>query len=278
MGVYEKALPPSRDWHARLAGVRAARFDHVEIALDEGEERRRRADPGDAGMLALGRAVAAEGVPVHAIVLSALRTAALGAPDARTRARGRDWLERAVGLAVRLGARIVQVPGYYSFETPAGPEGARRFEEGLAHGAEIAAGCGVMLGLENMDGEDVTSLRCALRHVEAIGSPFLGLYPDVGNLAANGHDVSDELRAGRGRIVGVHLKDARPGAFRRVPFGEGVTEFARAFRALAAIGYGGPYTVEMWNEEEPDPLATLREARRFLRQEMARGCAAEAGS
>ncbi len=126
-----------------------------------------------------------------------------------------------------------------------------------------------MLGLENMDGRDVTSITKAMRIVDSINSPWLQLYPDIGNLSANGLELGPELRAGRGHIVGVHLKDTRAGEFRRVAFGAGIVPFAEAFRVLREIDYRGPSLIEMWNEGWPDPYRTLSEARSFVIQAMA---------
>ena len=271
IGVYEKALPPAADWHGTLAHARAAGFDFIEIAVDESAERRARLGWTSAEIAALQRASLAEGLPVHTVILSALRAVPLASPDAGLRDEAAGLLAAGIAFAARIGARILQVPGYYSFDRPAGPDGAARFTEALAAAAETASAHGVMLGIETMDGEDVTSVRAALAHVEAVRSPWLALYPDVGNLAANGHDVDAELRAGAGRLVGVHLKDARPGAFRRVPFGEGVVPFARAFATLARLRYPGPFLIEMWNDGAEDADATLREALRFVRAAMAEG-------
>ena len=62
---------------------------------------------------------------------------------------------------------------------------------------------GVMLGLENMDGEDVTSLASAMEILREIDSPWFQLYPDMGSLAGNSLDVSAELRRAAGHIIGV---------------------------------------------------------------------------
>jgi L-ribulose-5-phosphate 3-epimerase UlaE len=70
--------------------------------------------------------------------------------------------------------------------------------------------------------------------LERVGSPWLQLYPDVGNLIERGLDPLAELDLARGRMVALHAKDARPGEPRRVPFGEGGVPFAAAFERLAA--------------------------------------------
>ena len=269
IGLYEKGLPPLPDWPARMAAARNTGFDFLEIAIDESDEKRARLDWSPESRAAFRDAAAEAEMPVFNLIFSILRRYPLGAPDAAVRAAGLDYLKRGIGLAADLGIRCIQVPGYYSFYEPAGPDGAAHFESGLAEAAEWAADAGVMLGIENMDGTDVVSLRDALGHVDAVGSPWLQLYPDVGNLAANGLDVADELAAAAGRMVGIHLKDTRPGIYRRVPFGEGTVPFDAAFRTLAETGYRGSFLIEMWNDGDPGSLRIVADSLAFIRGRLA---------
>lgn len=269
IGIYEKALPERADWPARLACAAEAGYRFVELAIDEAEERMRRLSWTAAERAVLRDASAQAGVPVRTLILSAHRKMPLGSASAATRAQALDLLHRTIDLAVDTGTRTVQLAGYFVYYEPHDAGSRERFLDGLRQGLEWAAPAGVMLGLETMDGSDVVSVEGALEIVRGIGSPWLQIYPDLGNLAANGLDVDRELRCGRGHLVGIHLKDTRPGEYRRVPFGEGIVPFAQAFATLRAIGYDGPYVVEMWNEGERDPLATIIAARRWILQRMA---------
>jgi L-ribulose-5-phosphate 3-epimerase len=121
-----------------------------------------------------------------------------------------------------------------------------------------------MLGVENMDTVGVASLREGLDLLDRVGSPWLQLYPDLGNLIERGHDPLAELDLARGRMVALHAKDARPGEPRRVPFGAGGVPFADAFARLSAGGYAGPVMVEMWNDDAPDAVQRLADARAWV--------------
>ena len=90
------------------------------------------------------------------------------------------------------------------------------------------------------------------------------MYPDVGNLGEHGLDVCVELERGRGHLVGIHVKDTRPGEPRRVPFGQGIVPFVAAFRKLAEMRYTGPVMLEMWNDDSPDALRIIRDARTWI--------------
>ena len=62
-----------------------------------------------------------------------------------------------------------------------------------------------------------------------------------------------------------------PGEPRRVPFGEGVTPFAAAFRKLAEMNFNGPILLEMWNDDAPDSLKVVEEARCWVEARMVEG-------
>ena len=83
----------------------------------------------------------------------------------------------------------------------------------------MAARLGVVMGIENVDGTDVNSIRKAMEFVKLAHSPYLQVYPDIGNIAERQLDASIELEAGRGHMVAIHVKDVRPGEPRRVPMG-----------------------------------------------------------
>ena len=264
LGVYEKALPTHASWPERLALARELGFDYLELSIDESDARMARLEPASAERRAIRRAVFDTGVPVFSLCLSAHRRHALGSASPATRARASELLTGAIDLAVELGARLIQVAGYYVYYEEETPASVERYAEGLAEGVAYAARAGVMLGIENMDSLGVTSLAEGMRLVERVGSPWLQLYPDVGNLIERGLDPLHELDLARGHMVALHVKDTRPGEPRRVPFGEGRVPFVAAFEGLAAAGYAGPMLVEMWNDDAPDSVQRLEAARAWV--------------
>ncbi len=277
LGVYEKALPTTLEWPQRLALAQRLGFDYLELSIDESDARLARLDAASPERAAIRAAVQGSGVPVFSICLSAHRRYALGSADAATRQRAHELLVSAIDLAVEIGARVVQIAGYYVFYEDETPESVERYVEGLARGAAHAARAGVMLGIENMDTVGIASLEGGLAVVERVGSPWLQLYPDVGNLIERGRDPLSELDLARGRMVALHVKDTRPGEPRRVPFGEGDVPYADAFARLAAGGYAGPVLVEMWNDDAPDSVQQLAAARAWVVERMLEGGLATAG-
>lgn len=282
LGLYEKALPKGLSWMARLALAQALGFAFVEMSIDETDARLARLDWSAAERAELRAATAETGVRVPSICLSAHRRFPFGSHDPALRAQAREIMHKAIALAGDLGVRVIQLAGYdVYYETR--DEGTRqRFIEGLRWAAGEAERAQVMLAVEIMDAPPVTSIRAWQEYAVLVGSPFFGVYPDLGNLSAWNAEVSAELECGAGRIVAIHLKDALrvtpdfPGQFRDVPFGAGCVDFAACFRTLAAQDYRGPFVIEMWTEKSAEPVVEIAQARRWLREQMRLATASDA--
>jgi L-ribulose-5-phosphate 3-epimerase len=271
MGIYEKALPFNVDWHKRLATAKEVGFDFVEISIDESDERLSRLEWSAGERADLRAAIADTGVPIITMCLSAHRKYPLGSADPATRQQAYDIMKKAIDFAVDVGVRVIQLAGYYVYYEPHTNDSLPRYQEGLAQGLEWAGKAGVMLALENVDGNDVDSVTQAMYFVDAFNSPWFQLYPDIGNLSEHRLDVCAELELARGHLVGVHVKDTVPGEPRRVPFGEGTTPFVDAFAKLADMNFTGPVLLEMWNDDSPDSLRIVREAREWVTARMREG-------
>jgi L-ribulose-5-phosphate 3-epimerase len=270
IGIYEKALPASFSWPERLDAAARAGYDFVEISIDESDERLARLEWGGRERSALRDAVAAAGLPVLTMCLSGHRKYPLGSESVSVRAKSLEIMEKAIALAVDVGIRIIQVAGYDVYYEASSAETQARFLAGLRQGVVWAEQAAVMLAVETMDCEFMNSVDKVMSLVREINSPWLQLYPDIGNLSAWGQDLDRELEAGRGHIVAVHVKDTVQGEFRRVPFGQGRVPFTVAFRKLAALGYRGPLLVEMWNDDAPDAVEIIARARRWIGERIAR--------
>lgn len=272
LGIYEKALPLDIDWHERLDLARNVGFDFVELSCDESLERQARMDWTKTERRRLRDAADKSGVPLMTMCLSAHRALALGSSEARTRNKGLELLRKAIDFSLDLGVRIIQIAGYYDYYGAIDDGAERRYLDALAEGIAWASEAGVMLGVETMEGANVVdSIRRAMQHVEALNSPWFQIYPDIGNLAAHGFDVGEELEIGNGHIVGIHIKDARPGEPRRVPFGEGVVPFVAAFHKLSELGFRGPLLIEMWNDNRLDSMDIVAAARHWVVGKMREG-------
>jgi len=267
MGLYEKALPSSWSWDRRLAATADAGYGFAEISIDPSDERLARLTWPASAKADLRNAIAASGVPILTMCLSALREYALGSRVAATRERGLEIMRRAIDFSVDIGIRIVQVPGYDVFAEQPGDAGTvTRFMDGIYQATDWAGQAAVMLGFENVDVPLSESIISCVEIMRQVNSVWFQLYPDMANAAAAGYDPVPELPHCAGHLVAVHVKDSLPRTIRGVPFETGLMHFDEAFRALAALDYRGPLTVEMWADMDKtgDPVGAVRAARQFV--------------
>jgi L-ribulose-5-phosphate 3-epimerase len=273
-GIYEKALPKGATWPQMLAAAGSAGYQFVEISIDESDERLARLEWPRAERRALHEALAEGPTTIDTMCLSGHRKYALGSQSEAMRSKAFLIMRRAIEFAAEFGIRIVQVAGYDVHYEPSTERTQALYMDAILRSAEWARESCVMLALENVECPLVDSIEKAMRFVAAADTPWLQVYPDIGNLTAMEKDVPRELLLGGRHIVGLHLKDTRIREFRRVPFGEGLVDFEAAFRTLKQMDFRGPLMVEMWNEAAADPLASVAEARRWLGAKLRAGFSA----
>jgi L-ribulose-5-phosphate 3-epimerase UlaE len=126
-----------------------------------------------------------------------------------------------------------------------------------------------MLALETMENDLMDTVTKAKRYVDAIQSPWLKIYPDLGNLCATGHEVEEEFLRGMQDIVAIHLKDTLPGIVRDIAFGEGNVDFVSFFALLSRENYSGLFVAEMWTDETKNSIEAAKRARAFIAEKIA---------
>ena len=249
IGLYEKAMPTSLTWREKLAFARDSGYDFVEISIDEKDEKLARLDWTAQERRELVDAMQEVGLPIRSMCLSGHRKYPLGSADPAVRERGMEIMEKAVALADDLGVRIIQLAGYDVYYEDSTAETRALFLENLRKAAEMAAVKGILLGFETMETDFMNTVWKSMFYVNAVGSPYLGVYPDSGNLtnaALTGKaSVLEDLKSGRGHIVAMHLKETVPGVFREVPFLTGHVDFEKIIRTAWELGVRR-YVTEMW--------------------------------
>ncbi len=268
IGIYEKALPPFNNWEEALETTRDCGYDFLELSVDESDERIKRLYWTASERQALRRAILDTGVPVRHLCLSGHRRFPFASEDPVIREKAWDMMERGIELSAELGVRIIQTQGHDVYYEPGTEATWERYIGGLVRAAELCRGASVMLALENADIDSVGSPDQAHEIIRRIGNPWFQMYPDIGNTIAHGYDIPGHFGRAADSIVAVHIKDARPGEFRRVPFGDGIVPFKEAFETLEAMNYQGPFVIEMWNESSTDPKGVIRDARNWVLQRM----------
>lgn len=270
LGLYEKALPPADDLISLCRKAKEAGFDRLELSIDESDARLARLDWSERAQRELGLRSREAGAAIRTLCLSGHRRYPLGARDPAVRDRSLEILKKAVTFAANAGIGIIQLAGYDVYYEP-GDEGTRaRFREGLHLGAAWAAEAGVILAFETMETPFMDTVEKAMAWVREIGSPWLGLYPDIGNLqnaaVKYGRQVTEDLALGAGHTFALHLKETKPGVYRDMRFGSGGhTDYLGCLRTALAMGVR-LFTGEFWYHGEEGWEAELRRANAFLRE------------
>ncbi|QPZ38332.1 L-ribulose-5-phosphate 3-epimerase [Paramicrobacterium chengjingii] len=261
IGLYEKALS-GRTWADRFRQATTAGYDFVELSIDSSPQKLERLSWSERERSTLRQYAADAGSRIGTIVLSAHRDFPWGSPEASIRHRADELARDAIGLARDLGAHCVQIAGYFVFDGQRDENVRDKFIEGMRVAAAIADEQGITLAIENVDGQDVLSASDGIALLADIDVPDVKLYIDVGNYAGNRLDVVEELTTALPYAYAVQFKDARPGVFRRVPFGDGVVPWPEVLAVLEASELRGAVSIEMWNDDE-DP-AMVADALRWF--------------
>jgi len=277
LGLYEKALPGELCWEERFAAVKRLGFDFIELSVDESDERIARLYTGAQERRRLLRAAENTGVRIQSLCLSAHRRFPFGSANAHIRQKGRDIAERSIAYALDLGIRVIQVAGHDVYYEPSSAQSRAAFLDGLKAFVSEAEKHQVMLAIEIMDTDFISSVTAYQKIKAEVPSPWLALYPDLGNLSAWNKNVSEQLELGRNEIVAVHIKDTLApcgtfaGQFKSVQFGSGCVDFPAAFRKLEDIGFCGPYLIEMWCRQGSGAEHEIRSALSFVRRQYEKG-------
>ncbi len=277
IGLYEKAMPHGLTWEERLDLAGKLGFQFVEISVDETDARLARLDWTLEERKEFNLAVLQSGLTVPSMCLSGHRRFPLGSRDPGVRQQALDIMEKAIGLAVDTGIRTIQLAGYDVYYEPGDAQTREWYVQGMRQSLEMAARAQVMLAVEIMDHPFMNSILRYMNMKKELGSAWFTVYPDIGNLSAWGNDVPQELALGIDDIVAIHLKDTlavtdtHPGTFKEVPFGTGCVDFVEAFATLKTLGYAGPFLVEMWTEKADEPEKEIRDARKWLLEQMRLG-------
>lgn len=250
IGLYEKAMPKAMDWEEKLRCAKDCNYDFLEISIDETEEKLSRLDWTGEERREIRELMRKLDLPIRSMCLSGHRKYPFGASNQAVRDRGMEIMEKAISLADDLGIRIIQLAGYDVYYEEGNEKSREFFSENLARATKMAATKGILMGFETMETEFMNTTEKAMQYVNLIGSPYLGVYPDSGNLTNASllyeKSVVEDLETGRGHIVAMHLKETLPGIFREVPFLTGHVDFEAVIQKAWELGVRR-FVTEMWD-------------------------------
>ena len=249
------------DWSLeRAAGFGAEQgYEGIELRLLDGELLDARLSSAQRRRVA--RTTADAGLSICAVDTS-LR---LVAADAGFAGEVRAWCE----LAAEWAAPVVRVFGGQPAEGVALASALGRAAERLAQAAEIAAPLGVRVAIETHDAFSGAATVAEL--VAGVPSAGSGVLWDTHHPHRMGDAPERVWDLLGGRVVHVHVKDARPrpdGGWDLVLLGEGSVPVAGALNVLGSQGYAGWVAVEWekrWHPEIAEPEVALPQHAALLR-------------
>lgn len=260
LGLYEKALPPNLCWEEKFKVARDAGYDYLEMSIDETDEKLERLHWSDKELYRLTDSAHAEDFAIGSICLSGHRKYPLGGSEA---ARSLCIMQDAIRLASEIGCPLIQLAGYDVYYDPSTEATRNMFATNLQKAVEMAAASGILLGFETMETPFMDTVGKAMRYVTEINSPFLGVYPDIGNLNNSAllyqTDILSDLEVGTGHIFATHIKETSPQRYREVVFGTGCVDFPRVLAKVWELGVRR-YVTELWYTGNEEWEQRVREA------------------
>lgn len=271
LALYEKAFPSGKDFAFMLDCAKRNGFDRLEISIDETDARLQRLDWSDAQKQSLALAIAQCDVPIRTMCLSGHRKYPLGSHDSTIRERSLDIMKKAIDFSAYVGISIIQLAGYDVYYETSDETTQALFVENLQKAVDMAAVSGVVLAFETMETPFMDTVSKVMTYVRKINSPWLGVYPDIGNLqnaaVKYNSSIKDDLRTGFGHIFAMHLKETRPGIYRDMAFGTGHTEYEQCLHLAAQQGVK-MFTGEFWHQSGEDYEAVISRSAKFLRNRL----------
>ena len=280
MGIYEKALPKKEPWSTKIDIAKEAGYDFIEISVDESDERLARLDWNNDEIKNMKNLLIDKDFRIPSMTFSGQKRFPMGSIDASTREKSMDLMKKAIEVSDKLGIRVIQVTGYDVYYEERSDKTRELFIQNLKKATEWASKACITLAIENMENTFLNSVTKYMEIAEEVDSPWLKLYPDLGNLTAWTHDeVYSELKKGikSQQIIAVHLKEAKKvtdtfgGIFRELEFGTGDVNFVKTFETLKKAEFKGPFLVEMWNESSLTPLEDIKKVREWMLLRMKEG-------
>jgi hexulose-6-phosphate isomerase len=240
-----------------LSLARDAGFEAIE--LDYGPGRPLNASSTLQEARALRRQCADAGLAVSSMASGVFWQVNLLSDDDAVRAEAKGHVRHMVRLGAALGVdALLIVPGFVGpFESgpPVVADYERAYDRAVDDFGELAVDAreaGVVLGVETVWNKFLTSPLEMRAFLDAVGSPHVGAYLDVGNVLRTGYP-EHWIRILGSRVCKVHLKDyvVKVGNLNGfVDLLRGDVDYQAVMAALREVGYDDYLVVEMFPKAE----------------------------
>lgn len=271
LGLYEKAMPSTLSWDEKFQEAKNAGFDYIEISIDESATKLARLEYTEKQILNIVETGRNIGMCLGSICLSGHRKYPLGGEDPRSM----EIMEKAIRFARIAGIPVIQLAGYDVYYTESTKETREKFAINLKKATMLAAREGILLGFETMETKFMDTVEKSMKFVNMINSPYLNVYPDLGNLTnaslIYNKSVEEDLITGKGKIIATHIKETVPGKYREIPFNTGYVDFKSVIDKAWELG-SRRFVTELWytgSENWRDDIAFASSfSRSFLDKEV----------
>jgi|CXWL01.1.fsa_nt_gi sugar phosphate isomerase/epimerase len=170
----------------------------------------------------------------HGVLISSLALGAVNRTPYKSAPEGEQWVIDSIATMRRMKIRVVLLPFFNKGDLIGDPAGVEEVIRRLRRLAPRAEEAGVIFGIESW--LKVPELE---RILDAVKSPAVQVYYDVGNMQKVGEDYAAAIRHfGQERICEVHLKDQDD------LYGKGSMNFPAVRAALDDAGYRGWVGIE----------------------------------
>ena len=199
----------------------------------------------------------------------------LGHPELGLKAEWQRVVGAALEIGADLGARVAVV--HVTSDVKSLPDEvydqsravAIEFVESLSRRAKEL---GIRLAIENLPRLGHHRFGSSLQELaEAFPDPEIGFCLDVGHVLVNKLSLQAEVQAAGSRLLSVHAHNNDGERDCHWPPPEGVGDWRQVRRELAAIGYEGPYVLEVVCSQEiergADPHGLLRQLAAFAEKD-----------
>lgn len=254
------ARPFGREHYSLFSRMKAAGCDFVELLVPE---------PDELDLAETRKALADNGLAV-ALAARVNLTRDLSSADAQAAEAGISYLETCVDVAAELGAGIVGGPLYgaplvFAGRPPAPVderERKRRIDQivgGLKIAGRRAADRGVTLAIESLnrfETDIANTTGHALALAEAVDMESVGVMLDTFHMNMEDPDIPGAIRRAGRRMVHFQANENNRGFV-----GSGHIDWPAVARALVAIDYTGPITLEPFRRDDERPGVPLAQWR-----------------
>ncbi len=255
LGLYEKSMPDTITLTQKLIKAMKTGYDFLEMSIDETDARLNRLNLSIQKRETLRKEIEDTDIPIGSICLSGHRKYPLGSMDEKIRERSLDIMKKAIDLAQFLGIPIIQLAGYDVYYEESSDATRDLFIKNLAVSTQMAARSGILLGFETMETPFMNSVTKAMNYVSIINSPYLNVYPDLGNIvnaySGDNHKAKEDLINGKGHLIATHIKESVIGKYREIPYGNGHVDFPLLLETCWSLGVRR-FVTEFWHNSSTD--------------------------